>query len=74
MYEEFFSAFWLHIINRLKAGDVETRLWLDTRGEVGGFEFWCDMSGKDIAWWRQRLMRAWVSTVPSGEKKKKGDN
>lgn len=53
------SAFWLHIIRALQEGDLETRWWLDTGYEVSGFRWWCDVSGKEPAYWRERLCRVW---------------
>jgi hypothetical protein len=53
------EAFWEHIIRVLIAGDVETRLWLDTGEEVGGFLWWCDVGDKDAGHWRARCLRVW---------------
>jgi hypothetical protein len=53
------SAFWCHIIRTLQEGDHETRLWLDTGDEVSGFRWWCDVSGKNPEYWRERLCRVW---------------
>lgn len=56
---EFFAAFWAHIFECLKAGDVETRLWLDTDDTVGGFLWWCETSDHDPEEWRTRLLKLW---------------
>lgn len=53
------SAFWVHIINALRGGDEETRLWLDTGEEVSGFLWWCDVSDKDSGYWRAQMLRVW---------------
>jgi hypothetical protein len=53
------SGFWVHIIRQLEAGDLETRWWLDTGDEPTGFVWWCDVSGKDAAAWRERLCAVW---------------
>jgi hypothetical protein len=53
------SGFWVHVIRQLQAGDHETRLWLDTGDEPTGFVWWCDVSGKGAAGWRERLCQVW---------------
>lgn len=54
------SAFWVRVIEDLQRGHEETRLWLDTGTEVGGFLWWCCLGEKDPQWWRTRLLRAWT--------------
>lgn len=64
--EAFFAAFWEHIFARLIAGEMETRLWLDTGTETGGFLNWCAMTDHDASLWRAKLLRLWVErpTLP----------
>lgn len=55
-----FAAFWAHIFERLRAGDMETRVWLDTGTETGGFLKWCEMTGHEPTRWRAEMLRLWV--------------
>lgn len=56
---ELFAAFWAHIVACLVDGDLETRAWLDTGTELGGFLWWCEASDHDPGHWRPRLLRVW---------------
>lgn len=57
--EALFGAFWCSVIIDLQRGDQETRLWLDTGEEVGGFLWWCLTTDKDAQWWRGRMLAVW---------------
>jgi hypothetical protein len=57
---ELFNAFWDHIAECLVAGDMETRAWLDTGTELGGFLWWCVTSDVDPQAWRTLLLRVWT--------------
>lgn len=50
------EAFWLLVIQDLAAKDEETRLWLDTGQETGGYLWWCELTKKDTYVWRRRLI------------------
>lgn len=53
------AAYWDHIAECLLAGDMETRVWLDTGGEPTGFLWWCDVSGDNPSRLRTLLLRVW---------------
>jgi hypothetical protein len=59
-YAALFAAFWQHVFDALRAGDMEMRLWLDTGEETGGFLKWCEMTGHEPQYWRSLLLRLWV--------------
>ena len=63
------SGFWMHIIECLQQGDEETRLWLDTGEETAGFLWWCQLTDKDPAHWRDRLLRVWADYRRTTKKK-----
>lgn len=50
------EAFWIQVLLDLREKDEETRLWLDTGAEVGGFLWWCELTKKDTYVWRRRLI------------------
>lgn len=51
------EAFWLQVIADLQSKDEETRLWLDTGDERGGFLWWCETTRKDTYVWRRALIK-----------------
>lgn len=68
MIEALAAAFWVKVRQDLVRGDEETRLWLDTGYEVGGFLWWCDFSNLDSKMLRRRMLSCWTPSVPTTEK------
>lgn len=70
------AAFWTTVRRELEEGDAETRLWLDTGEEVGGFLWWAELSNLDATYLRTRFLALYTGlpssallsrTMPSGK-------
>lgn len=53
-------AFWREVQLDLLAGDWNTKLWLTSRRELGGFLWWCDATNKRPAEWRADLLKLYA--------------